>query len=399
MAVTPVSLFTPVADPHEVLAVIRSVAPDVIVDVEPASGLWRSATIPHKDPDRWPLRFNHGADYYREPGWSEQLAGLRRYLTVVSAQGDASAAAAVLDGLPPLRSAYAVALSCQLDLDALPSEDLRLGMLYAVAQRLGAVLFAPPTLRDAHGQVLLGAGVPLADAVPPTRRIGGPPPAPAAPAPLPAEAVTPAAAEPVIAPSAEVVAPEPVIPEPVIPEPVVAEPRVAEPRVADPGVAPAPVSIFGGGGAPPTIEPVEAPGGAAGSDPRPAAADPSAPAAAVLGDPHATIDLTDAAREAVAADPSARRVALRALALAAVCSRAFLEQDDPEEVDQEGERQRIEQWVIEVEGLDAELEPDEWRILQSGIEMLDDRAGVDAAWRIEGLAVLVWALGLAELFA
>ncbi len=146
-------------------------------------------------------------------------------------------------------------------------------------------------------------------------------------------------------------------------------------RPAPPAPAPEPVME-------PIVEPAPAPDPEPIIEPEPEP-EPASPLAAV-------VDLR-------APGPPPRRVALRALALAAVCGRAFLEQDDPEEVDQEGERQRIERWAVEVQGLDDELEPDEWRLLQAGIEMIEERASVDAAWRVEGLAVLAWALGRVDL--
>lgn len=90
--------------------------------------------------------------------------------------------------------------------------------------------------------------------------------------------------------------------------------------------------------------------------------------------------------------PTPERVTRRALALAAVTARALLEQDDP-----------IEPWVAELHrdtlawveaiGIRGELEPDEWKVLQRPPGTLDQRAQIDATWRLEGLAVLAWALG------
>ncbi len=95
-------------------------------------------------------------------------------------------------------------------------------------------------------------------------------------------------------------------------------------------------------------------------------------------------------------DPSPERVAFRALALAAVSSRAFLEQMDPDKVDLAFEHARLRAWVDAV-GLGAELEPDEWQLLQAPVFWVDERVAVDAAWRLEGLTVLAWALGLVDL--
>ncbi|MBI2705652.1 MAG: DUF4272 domain-containing protein [Actinobacteria bacterium] len=95
-------------------------------------------------------------------------------------------------------------------------------------------------------------------------------------------------------------------------------------------------------------------------------------------------------------DPSPVRVARRALALAAVSSRAFLEQMDPGKVDLDVEHARLRGWA-ECVDLSDELEPDEWQLLQAPVSYVDERDAVDAAWRLEGLTVLSWALERSEL--
>jgi hypothetical protein len=47
--------------------------------------------------------------------------------------------------------------------------------------------------------------------------------------------------------------------------------------------------------------------------------------------------------------------------------------------------------------VDAEIEPDEWKVIQRPPGNLDQRATINATWRLEGLAVLAWALGRSEL--
>jgi len=91
--------------------------------------------------------------------------------------------------------------------------------------------------------------------------------------------------------------------------------------------------------------------------------------------------------------PSAERVARRALALTAVGARATLEMDAQQIDDADVHRQRIVMWIKEV-GVSDELEPDEWKVLQRPVGTLDQRAFFDSMWRVEGLAVLAWALRL-----
>ncbi len=89
-------------------------------------------------------------------------------------------------------------------------------------------------------------------------------------------------------------------------------------------------------------------------------------------------------------------VARRALALTAVAARATLEMDAPHMDDAEVHRKRIEQWVNDI-GIMNELEPDEAKVVQRPVGTLDERAFIDSMWRVEGLGVLAWALGLYEL--
>src|SRR5947199_2100857 len=88
--------------------------------------------------------------------------------------------------------------------------------------------------------------------------------------------------------------------------------------------------------------------------------------------------------------PTPKRVARRALALAAVTARALLEQQDPADSRSEANRQRFLSWVAAL-GLEDELEPDEWEVLQRPVGRLDRQAAVNATWRLEGLGVLAWA--------
>ncbi|HEX7375600.1 MAG TPA: DUF4272 domain-containing protein [Pirellulales bacterium] len=91
------------------------------------------------------------------------------------------------------------------------------------------------------------------------------------------------------------------------------------------------------------------------------------------------------------APPPPERVARRALALAAVTSRALLEQDDPNESWVADYHRDTLAWIDEI-GIADELEPDEWKVLQRPAGTLDERAQINATWRLEGLVVLAWAL-------
>lgn len=90
--------------------------------------------------------------------------------------------------------------------------------------------------------------------------------------------------------------------------------------------------------------------------------------------------------------PSADRVVRRALGLAAVTARALAEQCDLSEEGIEEYRQDILAWIATL-GLEDELDPDEWKVLQRPVGKLDQQAAINATWRLEGLGVLAWTLG------
>ena len=94
--------------------------------------------------------------------------------------------------------------------------------------------------------------------------------------------------------------------------------------------------------------------------------------------------------------PTAQHVAQRALALTAVTARALLEQEDAADPMTEARRRQLLDWVESI-GIGDELEPDEWKVLQRPVGALDQQAAVNATWRLEGLAVLAWALKRFEL--
>jgi hypothetical protein len=94
--------------------------------------------------------------------------------------------------------------------------------------------------------------------------------------------------------------------------------------------------------------------------------------------------------------PAPQRVARRACALATVAARALLEQEDYADPGVEDTRQRILQWVEQI-GVHDELEPDEWKVLQRPLGKLVERDALNGTWRLEGLAILAWALKLFDL--
>lgn len=97
--------------------------------------------------------------------------------------------------------------------------------------------------------------------------------------------------------------------------------------------------------------------------------------------------------------PSAKRVAARALALAAVSARGLMElhasgQESNESLEES--RAKSLAWCQET-GIRDELEDAEWQIINTPVGELSDRQHLDSIWRFEGLAVLLWALQLQDM--
>lgn len=94
--------------------------------------------------------------------------------------------------------------------------------------------------------------------------------------------------------------------------------------------------------------------------------------------------------------PTPQRVARRALALTSVSARATLEMDASQLDSPEELRGHLLEWVEALEIRD-ELEPEEWKVLQRPVGGLEQQDHINAMWRVEGLAVLAWALGRHDL--
>jgi hypothetical protein len=103
---------------------------------------------------------------------------------------------------------------------------------------------------------------------------------------------------------------------------------------------------------------------------------------------------------ALAPPPSAERVALRALAVAAACARAHLEAAVVTErklARDEAERHRaaLDAWLRR-EQLTDQLTEIEQSWIEAPIGKLPEDDFRDASWSAEGLAVLLWALGVSN---
>lgn len=90
--------------------------------------------------------------------------------------------------------------------------------------------------------------------------------------------------------------------------------------------------------------------------------------------------------------PAADRVARRLLALMAVAARGLIEPYSDQQ-DSDVARLDILSWLDQLE-IWNEFEPDELELLHAPVGTLDPPADIDAAWKVEAVAVLAWALGL-----
>jgi len=93
--------------------------------------------------------------------------------------------------------------------------------------------------------------------------------------------------------------------------------------------------------------------------------------------------------------PSARRVAARALILAAISCRALIE-DDAAKDGAEELRASILPWLESI-GTLGEAESSEVDLIATPLGALDDKRGLNVSWRSEGMAALAWVLNVSDL--
>ncbi|HUG20633.1 MAG TPA: DUF4272 domain-containing protein [Planctomycetaceae bacterium] len=94
--------------------------------------------------------------------------------------------------------------------------------------------------------------------------------------------------------------------------------------------------------------------------------------------------------------PIAEQVAKRALVLAAIGNRGLIENEPDEIEDPQESCDMMLEWLDEI-GMSDEVEPEEWKVLQRPVNSLEMQTVANATWRLEGLGVLLWALGVYEL--
>jgi hypothetical protein len=93
--------------------------------------------------------------------------------------------------------------------------------------------------------------------------------------------------------------------------------------------------------------------------------------------------------------PDAARVAVRALALAALADRAFLD-DEPDRRSLSERHGGLVSWARKA-GAEAEMEPEERAVLLAPPGTLEPGQQANATWRLEGLGVLLWALNRGDI--
>lgn len=93
--------------------------------------------------------------------------------------------------------------------------------------------------------------------------------------------------------------------------------------------------------------------------------------------------------------PLPSRIAARALVLAAISCRGLIEKDAGKPSAEEL-RQEILRWLDAIDAAD-EAEPSEIALLSTPLGELDSKKAISMSWQSEGMVVLAWALGYAEL--
>jgi hypothetical protein len=92
--------------------------------------------------------------------------------------------------------------------------------------------------------------------------------------------------------------------------------------------------------------------------------------------------------------PSAKRVAHRAMILAALVCRGFIESENPSEVEEL--RASLLPWIDKM-GARDEMEKHELVALTAPLKGLEDQVQINLVWSVEALAMLSWAMGRYEL--
>ena len=149
MAEEPITIFARIADPTGVARLLRERAPTVKIDGPDDS--WANAVVTFgKGSSKRTLTFKHDPEYYGEPGWSQQMAGMRGYF---SRFPDTPRKEQVM----MLTTTFSFSIGSIFEPDFDPEGDERLDLLFKVTQLLDGVLFTPSSLRDAHGRILFSA--------------------------------------------------------------------------------------------------------------------------------------------------------------------------------------------------------------------------------------------------
>ena len=94
--------------------------------------------------------------------------------------------------------------------------------------------------------------------------------------------------------------------------------------------------------------------------------------------------------------PDAERVAARAYVLAAVAARGLLDMNLMQGNSPAYRLDELQEWFGSL-GIDDELEPEERKILETPEQQLPQQDVINSVWCLEALAVLAWALRLADL--
>lgn len=147
MTTEPITLFAKSVDPVHVFRVLNEVSPKV--QFEGGEQNWTKAVV---SMGLWRFKkrllISHDPTHYSEPNWSNQMDGLRGYL---SRFPDVPQRHRAME----LTRQFAFSLTTMVDPD-FSRNDYRLMIIQILAKELEAVWFTPSSLRDHTGRILLG---------------------------------------------------------------------------------------------------------------------------------------------------------------------------------------------------------------------------------------------------
>lgn len=143
----PINIFSRMAEPEKVVRVLRDFGLEFLQDGGDRD--WTKIVVPVEiEGVDSTLTITHSVEYYSEPNWSAQMAGMRGYFSRFPPSDNREQAMC-------LTTTFRFSLGTIFEPDFNPEGDVRLDIVFQIAEMLDGVLFTPSGLRDANGRILL----------------------------------------------------------------------------------------------------------------------------------------------------------------------------------------------------------------------------------------------------